>query len=334
MKRFMVCLLALLTAMLPVSALAYSVVNPGEDFYYLDRANVLKESTEGEIYFANRLLEEACGAQIVVVTLPNIGGADIFDYAVDLAEEWGIGDAEEQNGFLLLMTIEDENYYAVSGRGLYGLLPSSTLSDMLDRYLEPDFARGNYDEGALKFFEAVFSRIADYYNLNISPRDGVNAYNDFLRTGASSADYGGARGGGAHGGWDEGAYYLEYIIERLIEPIVTILVLLLLIMLISRIRGGAFWFWRPTFIWPFFGTIRGPRYHHHHHHHGPGPGPGPGPRRSPPRSGSFGGFSGGSGRSSFGGGRSSFGGVRSGGFGGGRGGGGRGFGGGAGRGRH
>ena len=124
MKRFLICMLALVLALAPVSAMAYSIVNPGDDFYYLDQANVLSEATEGEIFFANQLLAEACGAQIVIAALNDIGSANIADYATDMGDKWGIGSAEEQNGFLLLMTISDEDYYAVTGRGLYSIFPA------------------------------------------------------------------------------------------------------------------------------------------------------------------------------------------------------------------
>ena len=319
MKRFLLCMLALVLALAPVSAMAYSIVNPGDDFYYLDQANVLSEATEGEIFFANQLLAEACGAQIVIAALNDIGSANIADYATDMGDKWGIGSAEEQNGFLLLMTISDEDYYAVTGRGLYSIFPASTLKNMFDRYLESDFARGNYDAGAKKFFEAVFTRIADYYNLDITPQDGVDAYEAYLASSASAANFCGARGGGARGGWNDSSYD-GYRVDRMIDNIVTILVLVFVIMLLSKIRGGSFWFWRPTFFWPFFGPIRGPRREP--------PRRRPGPRRGPPP----GGFGGGS----FGGGRGGFSGgsFRGGGFGGGRGFGGGGFGGGAGRGRH
>ena len=316
MKKFLLCVLALALLLAPAGALAYSIVKPGEDFYYLDQANVLSEATEGEIYFANQLLAEACGAQIVIAAMNDIGSANIVDYATDMGDAWGVGDAEKQNGFLLLMTISDENYYAVTGRGLYGIFPASTLNDLFDRYLEPDFAVGNYDAGAKKFFEAVFTRIADYYNLEITPQDGVDAYEAYIATGASSASFGGARGRGNE----------EYVVDTynpMIESAVTVIVVLLLIMLLSRIRIGPFMLFRPRFF-PFFGPPRGPRPYHDHRN------PGPGPRPGPPRGGrgfGGGGFSGGS---FGGGGRSGFGG----GFGGARGGGGRGFGGGAGRGRH
>ena len=155
MKKLLICLLAAVMLLAPAGALAAKLVQPGDDFYYLDEADVLSRDTEGEIFFCNQLLQEACGAQIVVAALNDIGGADIFDYATDMAEEWGIGDAKENNGFLLLMTIEDENYYATTGSGIRGAFSASTLKSLFDKYLEPDFAARNYDAGARKFFEAV-----------------------------------------------------------------------------------------------------------------------------------------------------------------------------------
>ena len=66
MKRFLALALAILLALGCTSALAATrVVKPGDDFYYLDTADVLSEATEGEIYFSNVRLYEACGAQIV-----------------------------------------------------------------------------------------------------------------------------------------------------------------------------------------------------------------------------------------------------------------------------
>ncbi len=338
MKKLLICLLAAVMLLAPAGALAAKLVQPGDDFYYLDEADVLSRDTEGEIFFCNQLLQEACGAQIVVAALNDIGGADIFDYATDMAEEWGIGDAKENNGFLLLMTIEDENYYATTGSGIRGAFSASTLKSLFDKYLEPDFAARNYDAGARKFFEAVFARVADFYNLSVTPADGVAAYESYVSSSAGAAGFGGARSGGARGGWAadsdydydygyDGYGYAGYYEERgpgLFEIILTLVVLLIVMRMLSRVmirRGSTFWLWHLPF---FFGPVRGPRYYDRRR--GPGPEPGPGPRRRPPSGGGFGGFGGGSGfrGGSFGGG----------GFGGGHGGGGGGFGGGAGRGRH
>ena len=117
-KLFRVCVLALaLLAMLCAPALA-KTVSPGPDFYYLDNANVLSDELKGEIFFANKLLYDACGAQIVVVTVDSTGRDAIDDYAYELFNSWGIGDAAKNNGFLLLLAINDDDYYARTGSGL------------------------------------------------------------------------------------------------------------------------------------------------------------------------------------------------------------------------
>ena len=169
MKRILLSLFALTLALLPLGGAlaARDIVEPGVDFYYLDTADVLSAETEGLIYFNNKLLYEACGAQIVIAALDSIGGADIYEYAVEMGNSWGIGSEEEENGFLLLMTIEEDNYYALTGAGLRRIFPASTLKELYDDYLEADFAAGDYDAGARKFFTAVYDKVADYYNLDL-----------------------------------------------------------------------------------------------------------------------------------------------------------------------
>ena len=111
MKRILACAaaLALLVLTLCPALAATKVVEPGEDFYYLDTANVLSDETEGEIFFCNQLLYEQCGAQIVVAALDSIGRADIYEYAVEMGNSWGISSADKNNGFLLLMAIEEDD---------------------------------------------------------------------------------------------------------------------------------------------------------------------------------------------------------------------------------
>ena len=328
MKKKLALLLVLMMSLLTASALA--VVQPGEDFYYLDTAEVLSTEAEGTVYFCNQLLEEACGAQIVVAALDSIDGADIYDYAYDLFNEWGIGSAEENNGFLLLMAIEEDNYYALSGAGVDGIFSSAELNQLFDKYLEPDFAKKDYEAGALKFFEAVLDKYIDRYNLKFSYADGEKEAAAYLSNaggglGAAPAEdsYGGGQpGGGAYAG----DFYYEEEDDDFMGWVIAFVVIVAVLAISGanrRRRGGSFW----------GGFLIGSSRHHHHHHaprHHQAPPPrvrvSREPRSSAPRSGFGGGFSGG-GRSSSG--RSSF----SGSFGGGRSGGGRSFGGGAGRGR-
>lgn len=169
------------------------VASPGSDYYYLDKANVLSQALEGEIYFSNQLLSEACGAQIVVVALDTTGSVPIDDYAYDLFNEWDIGDADKQNGLLILLAIDDDDYYVEPGTGLRSKLSAGAIKDYNDRYLESDFAAKRYDAGVKKLFEALFARVADTYNADVTTSQGIAAYEDFIdsQTGRNAEDYGG-----------------------------------------------------------------------------------------------------------------------------------------------
>ena len=182
-NRFIRTLFAalLLAALLCPAALA-KVVSPGEDYYYLDQAGVLSDALCGEIFFSNQLLDEACGAQFVVVTLKTTGSTAIDDYANELFNTWDIGDSKRQNGFLLLLAIDDDNYYAVPGTGLQTKLTAGRLNAYFDDYLETDFAAKRYESGVKKFFEAVFARIADTYNAEVTTDQGIAAYEAFVRS--------------------------------------------------------------------------------------------------------------------------------------------------------
>lgn len=322
MKKKLALLLVLVLALLCSAASA--VVQPGDDFYYLDTADVLSTEAEGTIYFCNQLLEEACGGQIVVAALESIGGEDTFDYAYEMLNDWGVGSSEDGNGIVLLMAIREDDYAVAVGSGVEGIFSAGVLNDYFDKYLEPEFAKKNYEAGALKLFEALLDKYIDRYNLNFSFEDGERMAASQLSQYAEGGSFGGAHGGGGYGG-EYGETYYEN--DAGISGFAIVVIVIVLIIIFSgannRRRGR-----------PFFGPVvffSGPRHHHppHHHvhHHAP--------RHTPPRSGFTSRPSRPGGASRMGGfGSSGRTGGFSGSFGGARGGGGRSFGGGARRGRH
>jgi len=322
-------------ALLCMPALA-KTLSPGQDFYYLDNANVLSEALEGEIYFSNRLLYDACGGQIVVVTVDSTGREAIDDYAYDLFNNWGIGDAAKNNGFLLLLAIGDDDYYALPGYGLDSRFSAGTIKEYYDKYLESDFAAKKYEAGVKKFFEAVFERIADTYNADVTTAQGVADYKAYIAQNATATDYGGYSGSRRTGAINDD--YRSYGDERSsgigAGMIVVFILIVVLVLAMSKGRRAR----RRTVVMPPpppppVGIGYRPTRTVYHNSVGSAP------RRSSGWSSGGGGhssFSSGSSRSSFGSSssRSSFGGGRSSGFGGGSGGGGGSRGGGAGRGRH
>jgi len=354
------CAALLILLLLSAAALA-DVVSPSDQFYYLDKANVLTEETEGEIFFSNQLLEKACGAQIVVVTVDSTQPYDIDDYCYDLFNKWGIGDAKKKNGFLILLAIDDENYYSVPGDNLQSKFTAGELNEYFDDYLEDDFAAGDYDGGVKKFFEAVFKRISDTYNARVTTAQGIAAYEKWARDPDREPMSAQGRGGGI--GEETYARAQEEKSSNLFGSFLALFVMIVIfVLIVNSLRRRTYtrtYGVRPSvFFVPSMRRTPPPPGRPF----GPGMGPGPGgfrsgpgvpPPSSRPSSGGSGLFgsstrssSSGSGRSSggsfgfglgrssggFGFGRSSGGGSRS--FGSARGGGGSTRGGGAGRGRH
>ena len=342
MKRTLSAILcaALCLVLALAGAAQADIVKPNDDFYYYDDAGVMTDATRAMIYYNNVELQKACGAQIVVAAVQTLDGLTCEDYAYRLINEWGVGDKTENNGAVLLLAIEEDDYYLTTGIGMERHLDAGAAKTILDESLEPDFAKKDYDAGIRKTFEAIFNRVNSAYRAGVTFRDASS----WQTTADSVPDTNTTqtnpqttetvkkqhKGGGG------------------MSVILVLIVLFLVISIIRAVLRGVF---RPFGSGFWYGCMGGPRrrpprHDPHDHPHGPAP--------RPPRFGGFGGFGGGNrggrpgggfggrpgggnpGGSSRGGGRSGGGfggGSRSGGFGGARGGGGGGRGGGAGRGR-
>lgn len=145
----------------PLSVQAYTIPEPSDDLYVSDFANVIDSDVEQDIIATNMNLEEMNGVQIAVVTVDFLDGADIEDYAYELFNQWGIGSAESNNGVLLLLAIGEDNYYCLAGTGLNNVLSSGRIKLLLNEYLEPDFASGDYSAGVSKTFNAIYNIVSE-----------------------------------------------------------------------------------------------------------------------------------------------------------------------------
>ncbi len=167
MKKHLRNLSALfITAILAVSFLSLtalaSVPDRPSNQYVLDSAGVLSEETEKEIISENQKLFKETGAEIVVAAVDFLDGEDIDDYVYNMFNTWGVGSAERNNGILLVLAVAEDNYYVQAGYGIEDYFDSK-FQGLLDEYLEPDFAAGDYDAGVKKFFSAVLDEMESYY---------------------------------------------------------------------------------------------------------------------------------------------------------------------------
>jgi len=255
----------------------------------VDDANVLSSSTVQTITDLNAQLESSCsGAQIGVLTVDYTGNLTTEDYALQAFNTWDIGSSSENNGVLILLVMEsqeyeDGDYYLTYGDGFRNTTLESQAS-ALAQTMEDDFVRQDYDDAVTTCAQNVAQTIADIYGVSLS---GGNTNNGSYNEPAYDDNSSGGLGD---------------ILLGFITILFTVVLLLIIVSVVvytfSGPLGGLFW------------CFGGPW------HRGPRP---PRGRRNPPPpppGGPYGGFGGGSfGGGSFGGG--SFGGGSFGGMGGG-----------------
>jgi uncharacterized protein len=121
-----------------------------------DFAGVLSPPTVTQLKEMCRQVLEKTQASVVVVTVKSTDGVPIFDYAVDLYQKWGIGQKGKDRGVLILLAVQDPQYYINVGYGLEGILPDGKVGGF-GREAVPYLKRGDYD-GAVSL---LTSRVVD-----------------------------------------------------------------------------------------------------------------------------------------------------------------------------
>lgn len=91
--------------------------------------------------------DDSTSTQIAVVLVPTLEGYDVADYAVRLAEKWGIGQDKKNNGIILLVSIGDRMMSIQTGYGVEGALPDAIARRIIENSIKPAFKEGAYYQG-------------------------------------------------------------------------------------------------------------------------------------------------------------------------------------------
>ena len=140
-----------------------------------DFANVISPSDEQTLVGITTELLNKTGTPVVLVTMPDIGGADYTDYANRLYESWGIGKEGEDKGVLIFVTIEERKMRIEVGYGLEGILPDGRVGEIRDRYMTPYLKKDQYGEGLLNGTLAVSQIIAQDAGVQLTGQVPVSA---------------------------------------------------------------------------------------------------------------------------------------------------------------
>ena len=105
-----------------------------------------------EIAQINQMIAELEGmatAQIAVVVLNSIGVENPKDFATRLFEHWGIGQADTDNGLLILNVMDQRRTEFETGYGLEAVLPDAICYRVGMQELVPYFKENQYGQGLI-----------------------------------------------------------------------------------------------------------------------------------------------------------------------------------------
>ena len=113
----------------------------------VDQAQLLSAEAETQLTDELAAQERATGNQMVIVTLPSLGGRSIEEYGVALGRHWGIGQKQTNSGLLLMVAPNERAVRIEVGYGLEGTITDALSSQIIQQIILPSFRAGQWDKG-------------------------------------------------------------------------------------------------------------------------------------------------------------------------------------------
>lgn len=118
--------------------------------FVTDEAQLLSEANAKTLENGLRSYADETGTQIVVVTVPSLGGRSVADYGRALGEAWGIGQRDKNNGIVLLLSGQERKVTIQAGSGLQSVITPELTARVINQQMTPSFKQGNYFMGLRK----------------------------------------------------------------------------------------------------------------------------------------------------------------------------------------
>lgn len=111
-----------------------------------DQAQLLAPADAKKLESGLRRYADNTGTQVVVVTVPSLGGRDVASYGQALGTAWGVGQRDKNNGIVVLLSAQEHKVTVQPGSGLKSTITPEVTSRVINE-MTPGFKQGNYFAG-------------------------------------------------------------------------------------------------------------------------------------------------------------------------------------------
>ena len=156
MKAFLAGLLLCFLALPAMAAPTF----PALTGRVVDDAHILSDATKSDLTEKLAALEAKTSRQLVVVTLPSLGGYEISDYGYQLGRAWGIGQGKLNNGAILIVAPTEHRVRIEVGYGLEPILTDAFSSVVITTQITPQFKKGDFNAGVSAGVDALIEQLS------------------------------------------------------------------------------------------------------------------------------------------------------------------------------
>lgn len=143
-------LFALLLAWAGPASAADIPARPKPFTFVTDQANLLNANEVKKLENGLRKYADTYGTQVVLVTVPTLGGTSAAAYARQLGTDWGVGQRDKNNGIVVLLSGKERQMSIEAGSGLRSVITPELTRRVIAEQMTPAFKQGNYFAGLSK----------------------------------------------------------------------------------------------------------------------------------------------------------------------------------------
>lgn len=129
---------------------------PVEQTSVYDYINLLSSSQKSSLEQKLMRYADSTSTQIVVAIISSTEGENINFLGAQWGEKWGIGQANKDNGVLILLAKDDRRIAINTGYGVEGLLTDAMSKRIIESVIIPEFKAGSYYKGLDSGVNAIF----------------------------------------------------------------------------------------------------------------------------------------------------------------------------------
>lgn len=124
---------------------------------------LLSESQKSSLEQKLIKYSDTTSTQIVVVIISSTQGENINYLGAQWGQKWGIGQAKEDNGILILLAKDDRKIAINTGYGMEHLLTDAMSKRIIERDIIPYFKQNDYYGGLNRGADAIFEVMTGEY---------------------------------------------------------------------------------------------------------------------------------------------------------------------------